>query len=78
MGDRMSCAGGATTVVCEGLPSRALHELAEERQAAVVVPWARSTGGHALIALIASQRTLDDAWTAVRDLPLLAEGVAFA
>jgi hypothetical protein len=30
-----------------------------------------------LVALIASQQALDDAWTAVRDLPLLVEAVAW-
>ena len=30
-----------------------------------------------LVALIASQQTLDEAWTAVRDLPLLAEALVW-
>ena len=30
-----------------------------------------------LVALLTSQETLDDVWTAVRDLPLVLEGVAW-
>ena len=29
------------------------------------------------VALVASQRTLDDVWTTIRDLPLLVEGVVW-
>jgi hypothetical protein len=30
-----------------------------------------------LVAVIASQQTLDDVWTAIRDLPLLVEGLVW-
>jgi predicted membrane channel-forming protein YqfA (hemolysin III family) len=61
--------------------SSAVHPSRRPRPARVFayVSLAIMVGGWVafLAALIASQQTLDDAWTAVRDLPLLAEGVVW-
>jgi hypothetical protein len=63
------------------MSSAAVHSSRRARPARLFayVSFAIMAGGWLafLVALIASQQTLDDAWTAVRDLPLLVEGVAW-
>ncbi len=64
------------------MSSAAVHPSRRPRPARLIayVSFAIMAGGWLafLVALIASQQTLDDAWTAVRDLPLLVEGVVSA